>query len=172
MFVIDHFPVYIDSFLCTGCGDCANICPCDAIVPDVEPYYPPEPNPESIFDVDWFFYYSEPYYWGQDYYGRCNELVRDIYLENGLYFDPRTIRNIQDDPHFVQVYNPVDGDIVLWPYDPDLQSGHMGIYISGNWQCLFSACSEDAGYTKYTSYNPFIEKYGCQPIFLRYRNPD
>jgi ferredoxin len=155
--VIDHFPVYIDSFLCTGCGDCANICPCDAIVPDEYPSNPPEPNPESIFDVDWFFDYSEPYYWGSTAYpNKCNELVRDIYLDNGLPYDYRNTSDIIDDPNFIPVSSPVDGDIVLWPGE------HMGIYINNFGNDLFSSTIHHN-----VTYCPFSWFEG-NPIFLRY----
>lgn len=160
----DEGIAHINEFKCIGCGARAEICPADCLRDDGNGYYYDWYDSDfniTVFNNSEDTWTGVPYeFSGNDTSGiDCSHLVWQIYNENGLPYTYASTSKFANSSSFIQVYNPVDGDVVLWA------GHHMGIYISNPpipGQNLYSATTSKG--VRYTSISLFIELYGPQLI--------
>jgi ferredoxin len=174
LFMTDEEYAYLDQDKCIGCGACYNICPVCAIIGDSAGY---EENADPYywsFNLDVFDSISEPFWTGAPYLKGgddpngvdCSHLVWQIYWENDLYYDYEPTAYFYLSDEFIEVTNPQDGDVIVWP------GHHMGIYIENPptpGYNIYGATKYGVQYGRISWWS--IDEGLGKPTYYRYQRP-
>jgi len=153
--------------LCNCCGDCSLACPVDCIYDDGNPL--PQDDPPSCFIATDFLdaitdFINTPYvYGGSDPVTGCDcsGLVWLPFCSMGLGYPRCSTSQFGINPNWVQVNDPITGDIAVWP------GAHSGIYFQTG-QYNFYYMSASLGRPAFSNISIFINAFGYDPIYYRY----